>query len=331
MFFAFRTPVAPAEASIKEKLIQMDLAGGILATGALSCFVLAIHGAAEFGWSTPRAIGGFAGFGMLLLCFLVNEWWMNEKAMIQAHLLKNARIVSNLFFIFFIAGAFFPLIYTLPIQFQTVNAKSASESGVMLIPLVLGISVWTMFSNGALTFWRHYKPFLVVGAVLATAGNANIYTLDTTTSSKAWIGSLILSATGIGLTLQMPMISNQASVGIEDLAAVTAITFFLENTGITLFVSSAEASFTMGLVSSLAKNVPNIDPHAVVQAGATQTRALFKTAELEKILESYLDGCRTSHLISVSCASAACLVAFSGAGPAILREFRLRMKKMHAR
>jgi MFS family permease len=323
--------VAPAEAALKEKIVQMDLVGGVLATGTLSCFVLAIHGAAEYGWRASRSIGGFIGFGILLLCFLVNEWWMSEKAMVQAHLLKNRRILSNLFFIFFIAGAFFPMIYTLPVQFQTVNAKSASQSGMMLIPLVLGISVWTMFSNGALTFWRHYKPFLVVGAILATAGNANIYTLDTTTSNKAWVGSLILSATGIGLALQMPMISNQASVGVEDLAAVTAITFFLENTGITIFVASAEASFTMGLVSSLTKNVPNIDPHAVLQAGATQARYLFQSADLEKIIQSYLDGCRTSHLISVSCASAACLVALTGAGGTLVQEFRLRLKKMHAR
>jgi len=116
--------------------------------------------------------------GLLIALFIANEWWMGHRAMIQAHLLQKRAIIVNIAYSFFIAGLFFPLSYTLPLQFQSVGNSSASESGVRLIPLILGVSVFTMLANGLLTFWRHYTPFLVAGAICGTVGVALIHTLN---------------------------------------------------------------------------------------------------------------------------------------------------------
>lgn len=330
MFLAFKSPMAPKEATLPERFIQMDLGGGTLATGALSCFVLTMHWAGVYSWGHRRVILSLVGFILLFICFVANEWWMGSKAMVQAHLLKNKLILANLGYIFFLAGAFFPLLYTLPVQFQSVNDTSASQSGVRLIPLILGVSVFTMVSNGLLTFWRHYKPFLLVGALLATAGVSNIYTLNATATTATWIGYEVLTATGVGLALQIPMIANQAAVGADDMAAVTSLTLFIENCGTALFVASGEAAFTQALVDSLGRNLPSVDPHTILNAGATQVRNLFSDGELDQILSSYLYGCKVSHIISVSCGAAASLISMSNAGPAAVREVKLRLKKSHA-
>lgn len=207
---------------------------------------------------------------------------MGKKAMVQSHLLKNKMVLANACYIFFLAGAYFPLLYTLPIQFQSVNNTSASQSGIRLIPLVLGISAVTMVANGLLTFWRHYKPFLLVGAVFAIAGNAKIYTSNADTLASEWAGYEILSAIGIGIALQIPMISNQALVPADDMAAATSLTLFMENCGTALFVASSEAAFTNGLLSSLARKLPGTESKNVLDAGATQIRNLFSGGELNK-------------------------------------------------
>jgi hypothetical protein len=331
MFICFRPPVQPKEASLPEKVLQLDLNGGILVAGLLSCFVLAMHWLGKYPSNSPRVIGSFVGFASLLGCFVINEWIMGKRAMIQSNLLRNKMITANACYIFFLAGAYFPLLYTLPVQFQSVNNTSASQSGIRLIPLILGISAVTMMVNGILTFWRHYKPFLLLGAVFVLAGNAKIHGSNATTHTSAWIGYEILSAVGIGMALQIPVIANQALVSADDIAAVTTLTLFMENCGETLFVASCEGAFTNGLLSSLARNLPDIDSKTVLDAGATQIRHMFTGGELEDVLKSYLDGCKTSHLVTVACGATAGLISFSNAGPAAVSWAKLKLKKAHER
>ncbi|KAF1848711.1 MFS general substrate transporter [Cucurbitaria berberidis CBS 394.84] len=290
MFLCFKDPLTPKKATLREKIIHLDLNGATLLSGSFSCFVLAMHWIGVNSWTSARVLGSFVGFAALLACFVINEWLMGSKAMVRAHLFKNRLVLANLCYIFFLAGAFFPLMYTLPIQFQSVNNNTASQSGVRLIPLVLGISVFTMVSNGLLTFWRHYKPFLLVGALLAAAGNTKIYTLDANTSTSAWIGYELITAIGVGLALQIPLIANQNLVATDDLGAATSMSLFMENCGTALFIASCEAAFTNGLLSSLENNLPNVDARDVIDAGATQLRGLFSGKELEQVLSSYLDG-----------------------------------------
>jgi hypothetical protein len=138
MFICFRPPVSSKEAPLSEKVLQLDFNGGILVAGFLSCFVLAMHWLGKYPSNSARVVGSFAGFASLLGCFIVNEWVMGKRAMIQSNLLRNKMIIANACYIFFLAGAYFPLLYTLPVQFQSVNNTSASQSGIRLIPLILG-------------------------------------------------------------------------------------------------------------------------------------------------------------------------------------------------
>ncbi|PSN73965.1 midasin [Corynespora cassiicola Philippines] len=329
MFFAFRDPISPRQASLKEKIMQTDINGAILITGALSFFVLAMHWAGIYPWRSPRVIGSFVGFGVLFIAFVVNEWLMGSKAMVQAHLMKSSIVLTNSIYAFFLAGAYFPLLYTLPIHFQSVDNSSASQSGVRLIPLVLGISVFTMIANGLITFWRHYRPFLLVGAICSTAGLWLIYSLDAHTPIKTWVGYELLTAIGIGLALQIPMISNQAHVPASEIPSATSLALFMENIGTSLFVASGESAFTQGLVQSLKRNVPSVEPHKVLDAGATQIRETFEGSTLEGVLGGYLDGCRVSYAVCLACGVAACIVAMGGAGPAGFKEMKRRMAKSH--
>ena len=95
MFICFRPPVPPKEASLPGKMLQLDLNGGILVAGFLSCFVLAMHWLGKYPSSSPRVIGSFAGFASLLGCFVINEWAMDKRAMIQSNLLRNRMIIAN--------------------------------------------------------------------------------------------------------------------------------------------------------------------------------------------------------------------------------------------
>ena len=328
MFFCFSTPsiASPLDVPLKEKILHMDLNGSLIIMGSTICFVLAMHwaGVSET-WNSTHVVGSLCGSAALLLLFILNELKMGGKAMIQGHLLKQMSIVANLVFMFFLSGLYFSPLYSLPIQFQTLDNDSASQSGVRLIPLVLGISVFTMVANTLLTMRPYYLPFLVLGAGSGTAGATLIYRLDANASSAKWIGYEILIAIGIGHSLQIPMIANQAVVTADDIAAVTSVTLFVETIGQAMFV----AAFTNRLVSSLAQNVPSLDPLAVVNAGATQIREDFNPAEVQGILLSYLEGCKVSHGVSVACGGLAIVVSLAMATPVGVGKLQSRLRKPH--
>jgi hypothetical protein len=246
----------PCQMSFKRKLAHTDPAGALLATGALSCFVTAMHWAGTLPWNSTPIIGSLVGFGGIAVAFIANEWLMGPMAMVQFHFFKKKSILLNLAFVFFLAGVFFPLLFILPIQFQSINNDSAAQSGIRLIPLVFGVSIFTMLTNDVLTVWRHYHPLLVFSALAGTAGVSMIYAVDTDTSTAAWVGFEVLTAAGVGITLQIPMIANQDAVSRDDIASVTALSLFMENLGTALFVATSEATFTTGLLPAFVRTLP---------------------------------------------------------------------------
>lgn len=327
ILFSLRTVTANSEftsASIREKLFQMDFTGSLLATGSMVCFITAMHwGGVTKPWSSTAVIGCLVASAVLAGLFIVNERLMGSRAMVRGRLLRNYTFVANLIYVFFLAGLYFPLLYSLPIQFQSIDNVSASQSGVRLIPLILGISIFTMISNALLSMYRNkHLPLTMLGAVVGTIGVGLIYSIDdATASTKKWIGYEIVTAIGVGLALQLPMIANQALVVSDDIPEATALTLFFENMGATVFNAATEAAFTSSVVSSL----KGVDAGAVIAAGASQLRKLFSGQELQEVLSSYLDGCRVSHALSLTCGGIATAVSLVMAVP-VVKEYFLRRK-----
>ncbi|KAJ9615264.1 hypothetical protein H2200_001339 [Cladophialophora chaetospira] len=322
--FTIKTPSTEStRIPLKEKIISLDIGGSLL--------VLALEkGAVAASWNNWRVITSLTASAVLLVIFVVNEWLMGSRAMLQSHLLKRRPILVNLVYQVFLAGLFFPLSYALPIQFQSVGNATASQSGLRLIPLLLGVSIFTMIANGILTFWRHYTPFLLVGAVGGTMGVIMMHTLDASAGVQTWIGFESLTAIGVGLALQVPMVANQALVGTEDMAAVTSMTLFFENIGTSIFIAATEAAFTNGLISGLRQNVPKLDTETVVNVGVTEIRKLFPKDQLPGILTSYLQACKDSQLVPVACGGAATMVSMLMAVPAITQGWKNWKQKPHS-
>src|ERR1700733_5225314 len=77
VFFRLPPHVKPAEATFREKMLQLDPTGIALILGAVVCYVLALQwGGVTLPWSSSKVIGLFVGFGLLLVAFGFNEWWL---------------------------------------------------------------------------------------------------------------------------------------------------------------------------------------------------------------------------------------------------------------
>lgn len=165
----FQTPsqAVPAAATLREKLLQMDPIGTALVMGATISLLLALqYGGVTYAWDSSVVIGLFVGCGLIIAAFIFLEWYQGERSMIAPRLVKDRTLHISLTYAFFWAGAYFLLIYYLPIYFQSVHGASPIQSGIRNLPLVIGATIATIVSGAAISAWGYYTPILVVAAAV---------------------------------------------------------------------------------------------------------------------------------------------------------------------
>lgn len=325
--------------------MQMDPLGVALIMGAVICYILALqYGGQTNPWNSSVVIGLLVGFVLIVAAFAAWEWYQGSRAMVPYHLLARDRtyLVSSLY-AFFFAGAYFLLVYYLPIYFQSIDNVNPTESGVRNLPLILAVTVATIVSGVTISSTGLATPIMVFGTALAVVASGLIYTLDIGTSSGKWIGYQILAGIGWGLAFQVPIITGQAVSPPEDLAEVTAIIlckfsfffffffvpdssliintslktnllFFLNHTvfqtvGGAFLVSAAQSAFVNVLVKKLPFTAPTVNPETVIATGATELRNVFSPDEVPGIISAYMDGLTISFVI---CLAATCMAFIIG-------------------
>ena len=314
IFLFFQTPKAakPQQASWKEKLLQMDLPGTFTIMSAIVCYLLALQwGGTTKSWNSADVIGTLVGFGLLIILFVVIEWYSGNYALLQFRLLKDRTLGAMCAFVFIVSGSFFIMLYYLPIYFQSTRNVSASQSGIDNLPLVLGASLFTVASGGLITVYGHYVPLMVIGSMIASVGSGLIYTLEINSSSGKWIGYQALLGIGLGLVFQIPVIVNQSIVSASDLSSISAMTLFFQTIGGAFFISAAQAGFANRLLTEVPIKAPGVNPALVIATGATQLRSVFSAHDLPGILVAYLDGLKVGFAIAIACACIAFVVSFA--------------------
>lgn len=204
--------------------MQMDLLGTFIIMAAAICYLLALQwGGITKEWNSGSVVGALVAFGTLVVVFLIVEWKQGERAVIVGRLLRNRTTIVASIFVFFLGGAFFSLLYYIPIYFQAIRNVKAAESGIRNLALILACSIFTITSGGLITMTGYFVPLLIAGGALTTVGAGLIFTLGLNSPSSMWIGYQILAGIGIGLCIQVPIIAAQAVVEPCDLSSATAM------------------------------------------------------------------------------------------------------------
>ncbi|KAF1963161.1 SGE1 protein [Byssothecium circinans] len=312
VLFSFKPPraAAPVRVPLKEKLIQMDIQGTFLICASVVCYLLALQwGGVAKAWKSADVVGCLVGFGLLALAFCVNEWWMGERALVHPQFLRHRTVMSGCLYSFFVAGAFYILLFYLPIYFQAVKGASAVNSGIRLLPLILGMTLTQIVIGVTITVTGIWNPFQVAGAALVTVGSGLLFTLSVTASSGHWIGYQVIAGIGLGMGFNVPIIVTQRIVKASEVSTATAVILFFQSLGGALIVAAGQSIFQNELIGKLASTTPEISPLSIASADATTLRRLFTPEQLRGILESYVHGISMAFVLSIAVAAVATLIA----------------------
>ncbi|KAL8856751.1 MAG: hypothetical protein Q9178_006709 [Gyalolechia marmorata] len=307
----FNTPSAakPRSATLREKLLQMDPVGAILVMGLVISYILALHyGGTIHAWDSSQVVGLLVGFVVLSATFAVWEWCQEDRAMVPFRLAGTRVYIVSSVFAFFFSGAYFLIIYYLPLYFQVIDGVSAAMSGVRNLPLILAVTVSMIASGAYISVTGIAAPILVVGTALGVVCTGLLYTFDIGTEQAKWIGYQVIGGVGWGIASQIPIITVQATAPAADLAEVTAILLFFQTVGGAFMVSAAQAAFVNVLIKVLPRSAPGLNPLAVVSTGATELRKVFPADQIPGILVAYMRGLKISFAISLASTGVAFII-----------------------
>ena len=299
----FKTPAVakPRAATLREKLVQMDPVGVILVMGAVISYILALrYGGITYAWSSSRVVGLLVSFVVLSAAFATWEWCQEDRAMVPFRLAKQRVYLVMSAFAFFFSGAYFLIIYYLPIYFQSIDNVSPAISGVRNLPLILAVTVSMLSSGAYISKTGIAAPIIVAGTAIGVVSTGLLYTLGIGTGPGKWIGYQIIGGVGWGIASQIPVITVQATASVADLPEVTAILLFFQTIGGAFMVGAAQSAFVNVMVKVLLHSAPDIDPATVVITGATNLRIVFPADQVPGILIAYMRGLKTAFAIGLA-------------------------------
>jgi MFS transporter, DHA2 family, glioxin efflux transporter len=315
IFIFFKTPAnsVPVKAPLKEKLLQMDPLGIMTVLACVCCYILALQwGGVTKTWNSRDVVGTLVGAAVLAIFFVFVQWYNGERALIPFRLVKERTNYIGMIFVFFLGGAFFDLLYYLPIYFQVVSGVSAQESGIRNLAMIIAVSLGTIVSGGYITAKGHFVPLMIGSGVISTIGAGLVYTLNIGSSSGKWIGYQVLAGLGLGVGFQIPIIATQAISTAADLSSATAMVLFCQTVGGAVFVSAGQSALSNVVLKKLPIYAPSVDPAQVFAVGSTQLKTVFSAQQLPEIQHAYMDGLHAAWAIAIASAGVATIVSLFG-------------------
>ncbi|KAI8950859.1 major facilitator superfamily domain-containing protein [Xylaria longipes] len=268
---------------------SLDPLGFILFVPSIVSVLIALQfGGSTYSFSDGRVIALFVVFGAALIAFVGVQAWLGEKATIPPRVGLQRTIWSASLFSFLLSGAFFLLIYFIPIYFQAVKGRTALGSGIDSIPLILSNVVGIILAGALTTNFGHYMPFIYVCVVFVSIASGLLTTLTPSTDTGKWVGYQILFGFGCGCGFQLPQIAAQTALPFQDVQTGIAITLFFQNFGGALFVSVGNNVLNSQLVRRItALGIPGVNANDILNAGATGIRDIVPHQYLDTVIVAY--------------------------------------------
>jgi MFS family permease len=224
IFLRHESGAKAVNASWKQVIMHMDVAGIILTLSGMVCFILALqYGGVAHPWKNSQVIGLLVGFVLIVGTLIVWELYQKEYAMLQWRLIKKRAIWTTCMFQFFFAGAYFVILYYLPIYFQSIRGASPLQSGVDNLPLVITFGAAMLAGGFAVAATGYATPFMAAGAILTCVSAGLFFSMRMETSSAKWIGYQVLAGAAIAFPYMNCLSLAQAHVDDADISIVSSI------------------------------------------------------------------------------------------------------------
>jgi EmrB/QacA subfamily drug resistance transporter len=235
----------PQRAAHAERSIDW---GGAALLGASSTALLLglVWGGRDYPWSSAHVVGALVAATVLFAAFLAYERRVTET-ILPFDLLRNRVVTASLLCMAFVGMAMFGTISYVPLFVQGVIGTSATSSGVVLTPLMLGAVTASFISGQWVSRSGRTRPNALVGPLVLAAGMFLLWRMNAGTTNGEAARNMVVAGVGLGLMMQVFVLTVQNAVPRAAIGSATALTQFARSIGGTLGVTLMGVIVNQGL------------------------------------------------------------------------------------
>ncbi|HET9379763.1 MAG TPA: MDR family MFS transporter [Streptomyces sp.] len=256
---------------------RVDYLGAALLTVGITAIVLVTTwGGTEYAWTSAR-IMELIGIGVASLAGFV--FWQTRAAepVVPLHIFRSRNFTLMSVIGFLTGFVMFGATLFLPLYQQAVQGASATNSGLLLLPMLGAMLVTSMVAGRVTTNTGRYKVFPVTGSLLMIVGLYLMSTMDTGTSRFTSGVFMAVVGLGMGCLMQITMLVAQNSVEMKDMGVASSSTTLFRTLGSSFGVAVMGALFNNRVQDAMAER------GGALGAKVTEQSAQLDAASLAKL------------------------------------------------
>lgn len=204
-----------------------------LSIGLVPLLLVAEQGR-EWGWDSARSIACFAIGGLGLVAFVLVERWMKDEALLPLRLFRIRTVGVASAASVIIGMAMFGGLACLPLYLQIVKGSTATEAGLQLLPLTLGIMTASIVSGQLISRTGRYRIFPVVGSAMLAGALFAFHFVHADTPLWQTMIIMVVFGFGLGFNFQPLTLAVQNAVSPREIGVATSSATFTRQIGGTL-------------------------------------------------------------------------------------------------
>ncbi|MEW2114008.1 MFS transporter [Streptomyces sp. NPDC005474] len=235
---------------------RFDLLGALLLGAASTCLVLLTSwGGTEYAWGSREILGLGAGAALAGVLFVVAEHFAPEP-LIPLRLFRDPVFNVTAVVGLAIGVALFGAASYLPTFLQMVDGASATESGLLMVPMMAGIVGASIVSGQLISHTGRYKVWPVLGSAVAALGMWLLSRLEVDTPRLHYSLWMAVLGAGIGMVMPVLVLAVQNSARLADLGTATSAGNYFRQIGGSVGAAVFGTLFANRLTESLRGTLP---------------------------------------------------------------------------
>ena len=284
------------------RAVRIDWWGAATVVIALVPLLLVAEKGREWGWGSLPSILSYVIGGLGIAAFIISEKLMGDDALIPLKLFKHPTFSMATVLGVLVGFGMFGAMMTIPLYLQLVNGATPTESGFLMLPMILGLMISSIVSGQIIARTGTLRD---LPEDRHGAHGDRVLLADVPHGRQArliWIMvGMFLIGLGLGQLMQTLTIAAQNSVGPRDIGVATSSSTFFRQIGGTLGVAVlfsvlftripdtiAAAFRTTSVTDGIAEAVA--DPAVLSDPANAQILALFQSAQNGGSIGNALDG-----------------------------------------
>lgn len=272
----------------------IDWWGLVTLIACLIPLLLALTWVTDYGWTSARVVG-LLSFALLMLgVFLFCEQRATEP-FLPLSLFREPVITVSSIAVFMLGLGMFGVVLYVPLFMQGVMGVSATRSGSLLTPLMLGAVIGSVVTGQVISRIGRYRWFAISGSALATVGIFLMAMMDKTTTNAQIVRNMIIAGLGMGIMQPIYTLVVQNMAPASQRGAATASTQFFRSIGSTVGVAVFGSVLLSIFHQDFQRNIPPMTPARALVAFQNPLLVMQFRPRLEAAFGQYPGGTALLH------------------------------------